>query len=172
MEPTAQVLAVYTHWNKHGGKPWKSHKKLASEIIDAIELRLKDYSVDDLKKAITNYAQILKSREYTWSYAWTIREFLTRHRPDDSKELQLYRFLDHSFEADDHLTPEARRHRAILNRAIVKPQDKVENPVTMGEYISGLSFPEAVEKYKEGDLMRRFLERHRDDYDKIKEYGS
>lgn len=43
-----------------------------------IKASLSKYSVSDLKKAIKNYATILKSNEYFWTYRWQLGEFLVR----------------------------------------------------------------------------------------------
>jgi len=107
-EKETNTSLIFDFWNsfKKGGK-WKSHSSLAPEIEDAIKLQLKKYSVDQLKSAISNYARILQNSDCVWSHAWTLREFLTRSRPGQKGELQLYRFLPHSFELKDFLTRSA-----------------------------------------------------------------
>lgn len=99
---TRRINNVFEHWNlyKNQGN-WKSHREVTPEIVEAINERLKKYSIEQLKAAITNYADILLSPQFVWSKNWTLREFLTRHRPDDRNELQLYRFLENNFSPDD-----------------------------------------------------------------------
>lgn len=93
---------IFDHWNiyKNQGN-WKSHREVTPEIEEAITERLKKYSVEQLKSAITNYADILLCPQFVWSKNWTLREFITRHRPDDRNELQIYRFLENNFSPDD-----------------------------------------------------------------------
>ncbi len=112
--------SIFSHWNSYRAmRGWKSHTKLTPEIKKAIRDRLKEYSVDDIKGAIDNYAKVLLSKEYKWSYAWTLYQFLTRHSPQNRKELQLYRWLPNSFYETDYLTDNARRQR---QEARLKPQ--------------------------------------------------
>jgi len=96
------IYTVFDFWNSFKGQGnWKSHRELSPEITEAIKNRLKTYSADQLNAAIRNYADILLCKCFVWSKNWTLREFLTRHRPDDRNELQLYRFLDNNFDAGD-----------------------------------------------------------------------
>jgi len=97
-----RIYVIFEHWNLYKGQGnWKSHREITPEIEEAINERLKKYSIEKLKTAITNYADILLSPQFVWSKNWTLREFLTRHRPDDRNELQIYRFLENNFSPDD-----------------------------------------------------------------------
>jgi hypothetical protein len=83
------------------------------------------YDVETLKEAIDNYAKVLLSRDYKWTYAWTLLQFLTRHHPARRKEEQLSRWLPGEFHEDDYLTNEAKVARAR------RPQASVETPVPL-----------------------------------------
>ena len=104
---------IFDHWNTFKTqRPWKSHNELTYEIQEAIADRLKQYTADQLMRAISNYAKVLQSPDYAWSYAWTLRQFLTRHqKPPNQSELQLYRWLDSGFAEDDYIKPEVQRRR-------------------------------------------------------------
>lgn len=96
------IYVIFDYWNLYKGqRNWKSHREITPEIEESINNRLKRYSVGQLKAAITNYADILLSPHFVWSKNWTLREFFTRHRPDDRNELQIYRFLGNNFSPDD-----------------------------------------------------------------------
>ena len=98
----SNIYVIFEHWNLFKGQgKWKSHREITPEIEEAINERLKKYSVEQVKVAITNYSDILLSPHFVWSKNWTLREFLTRHRPDDRNELQIYRFLENNFSPDD-----------------------------------------------------------------------
>ena len=69
------IYSVFVHWNS---KNIIAHKKLTDKIKRKISGSLEAYSVDDLKKAINNYNDVLKSDEYYWSYKWTLEDFIQR----------------------------------------------------------------------------------------------
>lgn len=93
MTPTE---TIFEHWNskKQRGNKWKSHRLLLPHIRKAIQDAIRIYSVDIIKEAIDNYAKVLLGREFKPFYAWTLHQFLTRHKPAERKELQLYRWID------------------------------------------------------------------------------
>jgi hypothetical protein len=64
-------------WNDQG---IINHKKITTRMKKAIDKVLKsaDYPLTEVYKAFENYAIILKSSDYTWSYKWTMEDFLNR----------------------------------------------------------------------------------------------
>jgi len=66
---------IFDLWNTQG---IIQHKKLTSEIKRAIEIRLKDYSIDEICQAMKNYAEIVKDEQYYFKYKWTLKDFLKR----------------------------------------------------------------------------------------------
>lgn len=66
---------IFQCWNSHS---IIEHKKLTDKMKTAINGALKDYAVDDIKKAISNYSEILSGDEYYFSYKWTLTDFLKR----------------------------------------------------------------------------------------------
>ena len=124
---TFKYIEVFNHWNKHkgqfkrGGQKFKGHYQLTNEIKKAISQRVRDYSVEDICKAIDNYAKVLTGADYQWSYAWTLYQFLTRHNPHYRDELQIYRFLPNYFVEDDYLTDNAKRRNVSCRPAISPP---------------------------------------------------
>ena len=64
-------------WNDRG---IINHKKITTRMKKAIDKVLKDadYPLIEVFKAFKNYAIILKSRDYAWSYKWTMADFLSR----------------------------------------------------------------------------------------------
>jgi hypothetical protein len=106
------ICVIFSHWNSKKQRSWKSHRELTPEISEAIEERLKKYSPEQLVEAIDNYARVLLSPEFVWSRDWPLRLFLTRSRPDQRGELQLYRFLGTNFsEQDFELTSLGKQRR-------------------------------------------------------------
>ena len=43
-----------------------------------INSALKEYSLEDIKKSISNYSIVLSNKKYFWSYKWTLEDFLVR----------------------------------------------------------------------------------------------
>jgi len=68
-------ILVFNHWNQQG---IIFHKKLTDDIRNVIVRTLRSYSVEEVKSAISNYAEILKGSEYYFKYKWTLRDFLKR----------------------------------------------------------------------------------------------
>ena len=102
-----KIQTVFDHWNSYKGMgKWKSSPNILPYHKEVIRFWLrKGYSVEQMSDAINNYAKVLLGRDYKWSRAWTLREFLTRTRPHDRSEKQFIVFLD--FCEDDYLTPAA-----------------------------------------------------------------
>jgi len=59
---------------KHKNKP-KSGKTTFKKAVDDI---LKNYSADEIKTAMGNYSKILNSKDYYFTYRWTVTDFLIR----------------------------------------------------------------------------------------------
>lgn len=111
------ISIIFEKWNFYKGKAnWKSHRELTYEIEQAITEQLKHYSVEQICGAIENYARVLISNEYKWSYAWTLQQFLTRKQKEHPDEKQLHRFLANSFADDDYLTKSAKTTRIRQSR--------------------------------------------------------
>lgn len=64
-------------WNDQG---IINHKKVTTRMKKSIDKILKeaDYPLVEVFKAFENYAIILKSNDYKWSYKWTMEDFLSR----------------------------------------------------------------------------------------------
>lgn len=108
---TQPTTVVFEKWNSFKGKKWKSHKTLSYESKLAITEQLKHYSTDELCSAVENYARVLLSSDFKWSYAWTLQQFLTRTSPTNRKEQQLWRFLPNNYHDEDYLTDSAKTRR-------------------------------------------------------------
>jgi len=70
-----EVLSIYSFWNE---KKIVLHKDLTDKIKSAIVKAMKEYSVDEIEQAITNYAEILTGSQYFFNYTWTLQDFLAR----------------------------------------------------------------------------------------------
>lgn len=125
-------LQIFNHWNKYQGKSvsklrdsektkivWKSHKlradgSIAPEIINAIEQALKgNRSVEEICGAVGNYAQVVLSKDYFWTYTWSLPEFLTRgEEKHKNAPRKWWRFLPDNFIEEHYLTEAAKRKRA------------------------------------------------------------
>ncbi len=53
-----------------------NHQKLSEPMKRAINARLKDYSFDELKKAIDNYAIVFASDEYWFTHKYPLADFM------------------------------------------------------------------------------------------------
>ena len=69
--------ALLDFWN---GKNITRHANLKPDIESAIKKALKDYSVEDIEKAIETYSIIYHGAEYYFKHKWTLAEFLSRSK--------------------------------------------------------------------------------------------
>lgn len=67
-------LSLFEFWNSY---KIICHKKFTDTMKKHIKARIEEgYTEDELKGAINNYAVVLKSDEYYFSYKWTLQEFM------------------------------------------------------------------------------------------------
>jgi len=66
---------IFNFWNK---QKIVEHKKLTDKMKTKINSALKEYSLEDIKKSISNYSTVLSNKKYFWSYKWTLEDFLVR----------------------------------------------------------------------------------------------
>ena len=70
------ITIVFEYWNSFN---IIIHKQLTDKVKRAINGRLKEkWTVEEISQSIKNYATILKSPEYYWTYKWTLVDFLSR----------------------------------------------------------------------------------------------
>ena len=64
---------IFQFWNE---QQIIKHRKMNQKTKSHINARLGDYSVEELKQAISNYRKVLDSDEYFWTHKWTLQEFM------------------------------------------------------------------------------------------------
>ncbi|MDC4246027.1 hypothetical protein [Clostridium perfringens] len=69
------ISTIFDYWNSKG---IIKHKELKEDTKKAIKKAIKNYSIDEIKKAIDTYSEILKS-EYYFTYKWNLKDFLNRN---------------------------------------------------------------------------------------------
>lgn len=82
---------IYTFWNAQN---IIKHRKLTGKMERKINTTLREYTEEEIKQSIKNYAEILNCDKYWFTYRWTIDEFLSRG---------LERFLDGKVAKQNHL---------------------------------------------------------------------
>jgi len=73
--PNPNPNLILDHWNQQN---IIVHKKLADDVRSVIVRTLRSYSVEEVKSAISNYAEILQGPQYFFKYKWTLKDFLKR----------------------------------------------------------------------------------------------
>lgn len=68
-------IVIFNHWNQQN---IIVHKKLTDDTRRAIAHVLRNYSVEDVKVAISNYGEIVHGEQYYFKYRWTLKDFLKR----------------------------------------------------------------------------------------------
>lgn len=66
---------ILNHWNSQN---IVQHRKLTENMRKAINARLEDFSPEEIKEAITNYAKIYHSPKYFLKYKFRLEDFLSR----------------------------------------------------------------------------------------------
>tara|TARA_Y100000310_G_C20613508_1_gene779314 strand:+ start:275 stop:1036 length:762 start_codon:yes stop_codon:yes gene_type:complete len=79
-------IVIFEHWNNLS---IKKHQKLTSDMKRVIDSASQDYSEEELKTSMSNYAVIVKGKEYYLDYLWTLVEFLSRGKGNN-----IERFID------------------------------------------------------------------------------
>jgi len=72
---SAKYKEIFNFWNN---QKIVKHIKLTDKMKTKINSSLKDYSLEEIKKAIKNYSIVLKGEKYFWDYKWTLEDFLSR----------------------------------------------------------------------------------------------
>jgi len=72
-ESIAEIVAF---WNENAKKC--RCVKITSDIQKAIQKRLKEFSVEEIKQAIRNYQMVVQHPKSFFKYTWNLQEFLTR----------------------------------------------------------------------------------------------
>ena len=72
-ESIAEIVAF---WNENAKKC--RCVKITSDIQKAIQKRLKEFSVEEIKQAIKNYQMVIQNPKSFFKYTWNLQEFLTR----------------------------------------------------------------------------------------------
>ena|SRR5699024_7984863 len=67
------IYTLFNYWNEQG---IIKHRSINQSMRSHINARLEDYSVEELQKAISNYATILKSDNYYWTHKWSLQDFM------------------------------------------------------------------------------------------------
>lgn len=72
-EKEDKVLEIYNYWNS---KDIVVHRKISKPMERHILNALKDYSVEEIKKAIDNYNTVIKDKDYFFAYVWSLDTFI------------------------------------------------------------------------------------------------
>ena len=76
---TTYIHDIIDYWNTKGIKALEEREsKIKKKTESKIKTWLKDYSLDEIREAIDNYIEILKSEDYYFSHKWQLWEFLDR----------------------------------------------------------------------------------------------
>lgn len=79
LKPKEDIYTIIKHWNSQKIKNLEEREtNIRKKTISKIQKQLKDYSLNEISEAITNYSIILKGDKYFFSYSWQLWEFLDR----------------------------------------------------------------------------------------------
>lgn len=103
------IRSIFDYWNS---KEIIKHRELTQKRKSAINARLKSYSIEELKQAIDNYAEILKNDKYYWTHDWTLEQFMNPSNVERfiNESNPFYQFLDKSKKRKNNYVPMAQRY--------------------------------------------------------------
>lgn len=90
---------IFDYWISKG---IYKHREFTKNMENAIKKTLKDYTLDQIKQAIDNYAEMYKSDYKYCNHKWTLVEFLTRTQ-DKTNERQLELHLNEGVSYERYL---------------------------------------------------------------------
>lgn len=97
-EENEEVLEIYNYWVS---KNIINHRTLTKKMKSHINARLKEFTFEEIIKAIENYSIVLDDPKYYWTHRWTLEDFMKPNNiirfTDDSNPLQV--FLNHQKQA-------------------------------------------------------------------------
>ncbi len=70
------IEEIVAFWNENAKKC--RCIKITSDIQKAIQKRLKEFSIEEIKQAIKNYQLVVQHPKSFFKYTWNLQEFLTR----------------------------------------------------------------------------------------------
>lgn len=80
---TSNIQSLYDYWNE---QKIIQHRKLTQKMKSHVNARLGDYTEEELKRAISNFKEVIDGDQYYWTHKWTFEEFM--------KPSNVVRFLD------------------------------------------------------------------------------
>ena len=120
-----EIKEIYEHYLS---KNIIRHQKLTSPMKTAIRARLKDYTVDQIKKAIDNYATILKSDKYWFTHKYPLADLM--------RDKDLRKFLDEADPFNNYAKNEYKFKQQVepkRNIRVLEPEDWQERMARMIE---------------------------------------
>ena len=69
------IYTIFEFWNN---AKVVIHRTMSDKVKGHINARLKDYSVEEICKAIENYSVVVKGEQYYWTHKWGLGDFLLR----------------------------------------------------------------------------------------------
>lgn len=115
-----EYMAIFHHWNR---AELITHQKMSSKDREAINKALNDFSEDQIKRAISNYAFVLKSSDHYFTHEWTLQEFLSRG---------LIKFIDEADPVNHYRSSPGKiylnRQETVQESAIVSIRDGIPCP--------------------------------------------
>lgn len=109
---------IFSAWNQYRSERntrgvWKGSAKLDGFTKQTIRTACGAHGGPDrIIAAIANYHTWWAGKEYKWTHAWTLCQFLTRTEPHDRKSPQIRRFLPGNFILDENLKDSVKAKRA------------------------------------------------------------
>src|SRR5699024_10834372 len=67
------IYTIFDFWNEQG---IIKHRQISKKMESHINATLDNYSIDELKIAISNFKEILDSNEYYWTHKWSLQDFM------------------------------------------------------------------------------------------------
>ncbi len=93
------IEIIRDYWNQFRSTgPWKMALALSEKRRKQLMEPLRDFTIQEICTAITNYAEVLQGPKYYWDYQWSLTDFLTVGVSSSASSPRKWeRFLEENF---------------------------------------------------------------------------
>jgi hypothetical protein len=118
---------ILSFWNKHKIIQHKPSKKISEQITTS----LKTYTVDEIKEAISNYSQIMKSPNHWLKHPWTLVTFLKQQEKNSietflniNNPLERYKGYANAQNRQNNKKPDQPKRETYADQRFCYPKDE------------------------------------------------
>jgi len=135
---------------------WHSHNKLTHDMRLAMRDNFKDYSIEDMCIAISNYREVLIRDDTFWTHVWPLSTFFSvKYTNAKDSRMKWWRFLPENFDVKTFLKSRVTQEEKIIE----DPNPDLTNKIISSLQKWGLCRKEFVPNNKQLGQIRLTTQR-------------